>query len=236
MNKKSFLLYTDSYPLFEALSDEEAGKIIKSIFRYVENGDELETDSRVLSMTFAVFKAQIDRGQEKYESICKKRTEAINKRWERYKSIQMNTNEYDCIQVNTNDTNRSNSDSNSDIKEKLSKESKKKDFCISATDVAPSAKINVRKMDFYNSLVPYVDKYGKEMVRDFYDYWTEPNRSRTKMRFELERTFEVSRRLSTWAAREKNIVNNGNSRTSNQAAQRTAAAARDIKDFILDTD
>ena len=60
-----------------------------------------------------------------------------------------------------------------------------------------------RKEDFYNSLVPYVIRYGKEMIRAFFDYWSELNKSETKMRFETEKTCELARRLSTWANREK---------------------------------
>lgn len=60
-----------------------------------------------------------------------------------------------------------------------------------------------RKEDFYNSLVPYVIRYGKEMIRAFFDYWSELNKSETKMRFETEKTWELARRLSTWANREK---------------------------------
>lgn len=60
-----------------------------------------------------------------------------------------------------------------------------------------------RRQKFYNSLVPYVQQYGKQMIREFYDYWSEQNKSRTKMRFEMERTWELSRRLVTWAANEE---------------------------------
>ena len=80
------------------------------------------------------------------------------------------------------------------IKEKEREE--KKRGC-GAADAA--ALLDERKKVFYNSLVPFVDKYGREMVRDFFDYWTEPNKSRSKMRFELERTWDVSRRLGTWS-------------------------------------
>ena len=60
-----------------------------------------------------------------------------------------------------------------------------------------------RSDNFYQSLVPYVEIYGKEMIRAFYDYWTEPNRSKTKMKFELERTWDTKRRLNTWSNRDK---------------------------------
>ena len=60
-----------------------------------------------------------------------------------------------------------------------------------------------RRQKFYDSLVPCVQQYGKQMVREFYDYWSELNKSRTKMRFEMERTWELSRRLATWSANEE---------------------------------
>ena len=43
------------------------------------------------------------------------------------------------------------------------------------------------------------------MLNKFCDYWTELNRSETKMRFEMEKTFEISKRLATWASREKDF-------------------------------
>ena len=78
-----------------------------------------------------------------------------------------------------------------------------------------------RNKSFYESLVPYVDVYGKELIRAFYDYWTEPNKSKTKMRFELEKTWDVKRRLNTWASREKlNNKLNGTESKQQQQQQR----------------
>ncbi len=34
-------------------------------------------------------------------------------------------------------------------------------------------------------------------------YWSEPNKSRTKLRYEMETTWDVSRRLANWANRDK---------------------------------
>lgn len=58
---------------------------------------------------------------------------------------------------------------------------------------------------FYDTLVPFVKQYGKEMLREFYNYWSEWNRSMTKMKWELQETWEVSKRLSTWAKRDDNF-------------------------------
>ena len=72
-----------------------------------------------------------------------------------------------------------------------------------AKKVAAKAATLSRKDSFYQSLVPFVGLYPKEMIRSFFDYWSELNKSGSKMRFELEKTWELPRRLSTWAARER---------------------------------
>jgi hypothetical protein len=45
-------------------------------------------------------------------------------------------------------------------------------------------------------------QYQPQTLADFYDYWSEPNKSKTKMRFELQPTWDLPRRLKTWASRE----------------------------------
>ena len=64
-----------------------------------------------------------------------------------------------------------------------------------------------KRNKFYNDCKPYLEKYPKEMLRKFYNYWTEMNKSGTKLRFELQQTFEISKRLATWAGKDKDFVN-----------------------------
>jgi hypothetical protein len=63
--------------------------------------------------------------------------------------------------------------------------------------------ISEKKLKFYDDCKPFLEKYPKEMLRRFYNYWVELNKSGTRMRYELERTFEISRRLTTWANNDK---------------------------------
>ena len=63
--------------------------------------------------------------------------------------------------------------------------------------------IGERKKIFYDSLLPYTQKYKKEMLREFFEYWVEPTHNKKKMRFELEKTWDIVRRLRTWQSREK---------------------------------
>jgi len=48
-------------------------------------------------------------------------------------------------------------------------------------------------------------EYPEELRKNFISYWTEPNKSKTKMRFQLEKTWDTKRRLETWASRDKNF-------------------------------
>ncbi len=58
--------------------------------------------------------------------------------------------------------------------------------------------IEQRKADFAEKLKPYLQQYGKDMLNNFYRYWTEINEGGKKMRFEMEKVFQLSSRLVTW--------------------------------------
>ena len=100
---------------------------------------------------------------------------------------------------------------------KNNKEKKEKKENRGSVDAAHAATL-ARKKDFYQSLVPFLGQYPKEMLRSFFDYWSEMNRSQTKMRYEQETTWETARRLSTWAKRENQYENHRNPYPSKQEA------------------
>lgn len=62
-----------------------------------------------------------------------------------------------------------------------------------------------RKKKFGQDLIPYVATYGKDMIRKFYDYWSETNKSKTRMRCETEKTWDLNLRLQNWARRNKDF-------------------------------
>jgi len=71
--------------------------------------------------------------------------------------------------------------------------------------------IEERKSRFADTLKPFLNTYGKEMLNDFYAYWTEHSTKGKKMRFEMERAWGIERRLVTWhknvLAKQKPIAN-----------------------------
>lgn len=69
------------------------------------------------------------------------------------------------------------------------------------------SKLNIkeRTQKFKDELIQFKDKYGVEMLKSFFNYWSEPNQSKTKMRFELQKTWDTSKRLVTWSKNESNF-------------------------------
>ena len=45
--------------------------------------------------------------------------------------------------------------------------------------------------------------YDKKILEGFINYWTEPNMSKTKMKFELQQTWSTNLRLKNWAKNQK---------------------------------
>lgn len=84
MVRDSFILYTEQKEIFESLSDEQAGKLIKQIFDYINTGKEPEVEG-MLKVAFIPIRQILDRNNNKWENTKKKRSEAgrrgANNRW-----------------------------------------------------------------------------------------------------------------------------------------------------------
>lgn len=132
---------------------------------------------------------------EKRQKLKEKRKEAANKRWISEKNIVVPEEE---------------TVSSPNVK---------------TTKVDKEEEMKSRERIFYNALIPFVKTYGREMIREFFDYWSEPNKSHSKMRFEQERTWDLSRRLQTWEKRSRNGFGKYNSIGDKQAANYKAVEA-----------
>lgn len=81
--------------------------------------------------------------------------------------------------------------------------------------------LSQKRLKFYEDCKPFLAKYPKEMLRAFYNYWIEMNKSGTKLRFELQQTFEINRRLVTWASRDKDIIKTEQAKTYEEMLELT---------------
>ena len=76
--KKSFVLYTDQKEVFDELTDEDAGKLIKHIFAYV-NDENPEQSDKLLKIAFLPIKTQLKRDLVVWDEKKQQRAEAGRK-------------------------------------------------------------------------------------------------------------------------------------------------------------
>ena len=69
-------------------------------------------------------------------------------------------------------------------------------------------KVKESKVSFSEMLSPYIDSLNSE-YENFYSYWTEKN-AKGKERWEVEKFFDISRRINTWLTNANKFSNNGN--------------------------
>ena len=194
--KKSFLLYSDLEVLVSSLSDMNAGLLFKSILHYATTGNVLDLEDGATNMLYSVIRQRMDAATLNYNEVCRKRSEAgkkggakagntnaikTSKTSKCYQNKQMLSKQADNDNDNDNELSKDNN-----------KENSKKKATLSFAD---------RQQEFHNSLIPLTDTYGKEMIRAFFDYWSEPTQNNTKMRLELQRTWSLQGRLRTWERR-----------------------------------
>lgn len=82
--KNSFVLYKDNKELWEEITDEQAGKLIKHIFKYV-NDENPSPPDEMTKLLFIPIKANLKRDLKKYEKTKEERSNAAVlgnlKRW-----------------------------------------------------------------------------------------------------------------------------------------------------------
>lgn len=80
---------------------------------------------------------------------------------------------------------------------------KKKEVIAPKKEKAKPKDMNERKQDFANLLKPLVQDFGRIMILQFFNYWTEAGPNDKKMRFEKQTSFDPKKRLATWKKNEQ---------------------------------
>lgn len=68
--------------------------------------------------------------------------------------------------------------------------------------------IEERKKTFGEKLKAYIPTYSMDMLKEFFDYWTEHGEKDKKMRFEKETSFDIKLRLERWHRNSKPKITN----------------------------
>ena len=225
MKKDSFVIYTEKEVFLKHLSDAQKARILEAFFAYADERELPEMDA-ITSVVWEVFSLDFDRNNEKYERVRKARAEAGKKhKGNQYCSDKMEQNGTDGTN-GTNGTDNVNVNVNVDVNDNVNVPSICKDnikdcSCENSqpTDQPkkePPKTLEERQREFYDDVAQYVGKYDKEMLRAFYDYWSEPNQKNTKMRKELEKTWSTGGRLATWYRRQNESQNINNQQLNNK--------------------
>ena len=197
-NKKSFLLYCDIIHTVKKLSKEQAGELFNIILAYVNDENPIINDL-LIELVFEPIKQQLKRDLRSYEQKKQLWSEAGKKSAEARalkKQSENLTDSTDVKNVKVKST-ESTVNVNDNVNVNVTVNDIKKNRIAAIASTAERQKV------FYNSLIPYLASHPKERIKAFYNYWSEKNKSGTKMKFELERTWEISKRLTTWESREK---------------------------------
>jgi hypothetical protein len=195
-DKTSFVLYSDSKSIIDLMTNEQAGLLLKTLFAYVN--DENPVIDNSIAIVFEMIKLQLKRDLKKWEQTKEGRSAAGKASAEAKRLAKLNqqniTNSTNVDFVQQTSTNSTVSVS---VNDSVNVNVIKKDI---------KASLETRTLAFKEKLMPFKNKYDINLLKNFFQYWTEPNLSKTKMLFELQKTFDIERRLATWVRNDKTFA------------------------------
>jgi hypothetical protein len=211
-NKKSFILYADLNHTLAKVPDDVAGRLFKVILEYVNDNNPTIEDDLLLEVLFEPIKQTLKRDLQRWEQFRFKQSENGKKGGRPLKNNHLTDaknlhesidKQYDILKIEESEKNPKNPSLNLESQKSLSVSVNVSDSVnanVSENVIVNEIKNNIeeRKLKFASTLKPFLDTYGKEMLNDFYLYWTQPTKSNTKFKQELEKTWGLKYRLSTW--------------------------------------
>ncbi|MFI3261670.1 MAG: DUF6291 domain-containing protein [Rikenellaceae bacterium] len=230
-NHGSVVIYESLYAAVKGLSCELRAEIFTAIMEYGLYGTEdLKGKHEVVHAIFTLVKPQIDANIRKREVSVKNGRK--NSKAEKNNDVSANSSTFVrdesapvAMEDNLTDTQPTPSDNltnsckqpadnvkyktlnnNNDSKIKTTPPpilKKINNLQKNAPPVSAHPPIEERKTMFYNELSDYTKSYKPEMLKAFFEYWSEPTIGKTKkMKKELQKTWDTASRLSTWERRQ----------------------------------
>ena len=87
----------------------------------------------------------------------------------------------------------------------------------------------IKRKNLFKDLVFKLDDISNDIKEEFYNYWSEENHSKTKMKYELERTWSMEKRLQRWINNSKKW----NITSKNSKVETNLSAHQKAKEMIL---
>lgn len=192
VKRSNMLFYRGFYEAIEHLNFEEKGMVYSAIFNYGLNFVEPDLPNH-LKTIFLLLKPQLDANIQKFKNGV-----TIKMKDEEKKRIKKIAKDDVQEMANINDQN---------LKATVSKLTN-----YNVDDNRNLKEINLlkRKELFIADVKLHEDLFVQKVIDSFIDYWSEPNISRSKMRWELQKTWDTKRRLRLWNDRHWDYENKKN--------------------------
>lgn len=190
--RESFVFYRSFYDAIKDLPRDVQGEIYTAIMEYSLYGKETENLKPIARSVFTLMKPQIDVNNKRFEN---------GKRGGRPKSEDKpKGNQNETKDEPKNNQKITKDEPNVNVNDNVYTENTTN--VVSKKDAAKAATLK-RKEEFRASLSEFENSYHASTLSAFFNYWSELNKSGTKMLFEMKPTWELSKRLATWASRER---------------------------------
>ena len=195
MAEKKYNFFESYHRALSRVPDDCYGRVVKAMSDYVFNGVEPNLTNTLDLLAWDLIKPILAKGEE----LSRIRANAGQAGGLHGKGVSRNVGN-DNAKANKSKSKANQKQNNSGIgigegigiiKENTDV-SKKNDFSLDKA-----------REDLKSSIKPYVDKYGNDMCNDFFEYWSEPTQNGKKMRYQLEKTWEIGRRLARWNHNQK---------------------------------
>lgn len=86
-SKNSMIFFYDWQNLFEELTDAEVGQLVKAALKYDQTGDDTKFQDKGMRVAFKAMKNSIKVSNEKYQTACDKKREAMERRWKKNRDV-----------------------------------------------------------------------------------------------------------------------------------------------------
>lgn len=186
--RDTFIFYRSFKESMTDLSDADKLIMYEAITDYSLDMKEPELTGFPKAL-FSLIRPFLDANTQRWKNGCKGGAPSESLKGNQ-NARKRTKNEPDSNQKRTKNKANKNKDKNKD--KNIDKEKIVKEKNISLSD---------RTEKFKEELTPFVEKYGKDMIFAFFDYWSEPNTPGTKMRYEMQKTWNLAGRLRTWERR-----------------------------------
>lgn len=217
MKRDSFVFRGEWKEALSGLPSAVRLEVYEAVIEYGCSGT-LPTLKPMSMLAFNFMKTAIDRDQERYDAVARERSEKARRnasaRWgnkdaevcDGMQTMQPHANDAtacDCMQPHNEMQPHANDAiyvyDSVNVEEEKEPEGSKKKAASAAERAAAVVEAATKKLE--DEVATY--DYPEQMKAAFVSYWTEPNSSRTRVKYQMERTWDTKRRLATWASREK---------------------------------